>query len=135
VLEIVIALGILSIVALALIITMISGIRASAQARRVSQGTHLAHQCMERIRTNLKVGGSSYLPAGTYKFDGQLPDPPVGTAPLTFPPSPYPTYQLDQQDYRVVIYGSELSPKLRQVSVEVLWGPSGHAALETHFHL
>lgn len=114
---------------------MIAGIRASAQAKRVSQGTHLAHQCMERIRSNLKVGGAGYLPNGAYKFDGKVPDAPVGVAPLTFPPAPYPAYQLDQQEYRLNISGSELSPKLRKVSIEVFWGSTGRAVLETHFHL
>lgn len=134
--ELVLALGVVTVAVLALITVFISGLELSARSRDLATATELARAVMERTKLNLRTAGFAYVPAGSYTFDGRAPAPRVGAPPLDFPPDPYPGVpNLNGQRYSVLVTGSEPNPgKLKEMRVEVLFGPSSRVVVETRFH-
>ncbi|MCA9792812.1 MAG: hypothetical protein KC910_13490 [Candidatus Eremiobacteraeota bacterium] len=132
--EVVLAFGLMAVAILGLLAVFMSGLRLSSQARDVAAASELARLTLEQVKANLRTGGFAYVPAGTYRYDGALPDTPVGTAPLLFPPAPYPGTTVNGQAFTVVVSGSEMSSTLKDVQVEVSWGPTSKITLETRIH-
>ncbi len=129
------ALGIVTVAILALVSVFVSGVKMAAQARDIAAANELARQVLERTRFNVRKGGLASIPSGSYTFDGRIPDPQVGAAPLEFPPIPYPGRTANKQRYSIVVSGSEVTPgRLKAIRVEVRWGATGQVALETHLH-
>lgn len=130
--EIVLAFGLLAVAILALIAMFTSGVKLSAQARNITVATELGKQVIERARAKVKLSGFSYLPAGTYTFDGRAGDPIAGTP--VFPPAPYPSTLVEHQEYFVVVSGAEPSAdQLKNLRVDVYWTDTSHISLETKF--
>jgi Tfp pilus assembly protein PilV len=134
IMEIVVAFGIVAVAILGLIGVFMSGVQLSARSRNLTGATQLGQQTMERIKFNISKMGFAYLPAGTYSYDGKIPTPAAGAAPFQFPPAPYPTTTVSNQNYILVVSGTELSPTLREVQVEVLYGPTSRVKFTTRFH-
>lgn len=129
------ALGVVTVAILALVSVFVSGVKMAAQARNIAAANELARQVLERTRFNIRKGGLAVVPAGSYTFDGRVPDPQIGVAPLEFPPLPYPGRPANKQNYSIIVSGSEITPgRLKAIRVEVRWGTTGRVALETHLH-
>lgn len=130
--EVVVAFGILAVAALALIAAFVSGMKLSAHSRDITIASEVAKQVLERTRDELRMFGFDYIPAGTYSFDGRAGDFPIGIPP--FPPGPYPTTRISDQDYFVVVTGEEPAPgRLKNVRVDVYWHGDSHVTMETKF--
>lgn len=128
--ELVLAFGIVAVAILSLVAVFISGVQASARARDVTTATEVAHQILEAIKVQVRNNGQLSLPAGSYIFDGRVPDAPAGA----FPPAPYPVATLNNQRFFVVVSGADLGPTLKRVAVDVYWGETSKLSMETHLH-
>lgn len=129
--ELVLAVGLVAVALLSLMSVFLSGVEMAGRSRDVNLATELARQTLEQLRFNVRKAGLDCIPAGTYSYDGRLPTPSTGAAPLQFPPAPYP----GSGPFKVIVTGEELNPgRLKAVAVEVVWGASGRVRLETHLH-
>ena len=107
----------------------------SAQTRNLSVATELGSQVLERTRSTSSLIGFSYIPDGSYVFDGRSGDTGVGTTTL-FPPAPYPSTKVNNQLFEVVVTGEELVPeRVKNIRVDIYWNDTGHTTLETRMHL
>lgn len=134
--ELMIALGLVTVAVLSLITVFISGLQMSARSRDLATATELARAVLERTKLNMRQGGFGAVPNGSYTFDGRVPDARVGAAPLDFPPDPYPgVANLNGRSYAIRVTGDEPNPgKLKEMRVEVLFGDRSRVVLETRLH-
>lgn len=122
-LEILIALSVLSAVALALFAVAAYGLRYRTQGQERLIASGIATELIERIRLEgyLNIPGSSH-------FDGRIPTAAAGE----FPPSPYPA-PADRPDFKIEVRTSQAAPHLRRVQITV-HSPKAVTRLESLFH-
>lgn len=120
-LEVILALGLIPILALSLFFLFSRSLRLRRQADDVTRGTELARLELESIR-RLPV---SQIPAAS-SFDGGAGTPPSAG----FPPPPYPKVQQDRQDYTLRV-DTASEHGCRAVRVQVSWPGSHNLSLET----
>lgn len=128
------AVAIVAIALITLIGVMTFGMQMLTRSKEVSVSTEMARRVLEKIRQNVRLAGFDYLPTGSYTFDGRIPNPQTGAAPLQFPPVPYPGQTIDSGNYRVVVTGNQPDPRLKAVTVEVYWDATHKLGLTTRFH-
>lgn len=128
------ALAIVTIALITLIGVMTFGMQMLTRSKEVSVSTEMARRVLEGIKQNVRVAGFDYLPAGGYSYDGRIPTPQTGAAPLQFPPVPYPGQTIDNGNYRIVVTGSQPDPRLKAVTVEVYWDATHKITLSTRIH-
>jgi prepilin-type N-terminal cleavage/methylation domain-containing protein len=110
--EIVIALGILSIALLGLVATFTSGLKLAQVSNEVTTATTVGQEFLELV----KARGYTQTATGTY--DGRVPDP---AASVGFPFAPYPTVKRNNQEYALVVTCSDVTTTIRDVRVDVYW--------------
>ena len=133
--EIIVALGLITTAALALIAAFLGGYRMMTQSTNLSMATEVGRELLETIKSN------GYESTMTGDFDGRIPDPatvvPVvaGVPPYPdFPPAPYPTGVRDGQEYRIELLSTQHSDTTRLLRVLVHWGEGHHTSLATIIH-
>lgn len=122
-LETVIALGLLTTALLGLLAVFISGLRSVNLSSRVTAATDVGQDFLEVS----KERGFGLLSLGRY--DGTLPDPP---GPGSFPASPYPSTTIDGIEYHLIVDCQEITPDIRQLSVEVVWDTQTRRGVKLH---
>lgn len=122
--EVLLALGLFTIVVLGFSVVILSGMRLNLQGDKMSQGTQIARSVME----NAKKKGYANIATGL--FDGRLATPTAPDVATGFPPSPYPK----QGDYQVVVQVSDISPSSRSVKVDVYWSAVSKVTLYSMVH-
>ena len=109
-----------------------SGVRTASQARNITVATELGKKTLEKIRSDVRTTGFATIPSGSYSFDGRVGQAQTGT-PL-YPPSPYPSAVIANQEYTVVVTGEEtVVDEVKGVRVDVYWNERSHITLETRF--
>ena len=131
-LELMIAFGLITVAILGLIGVFASGLGLSGQSRNVASATELGREVIERIKFEVEQVGFGYVPGGTYSFDGHVPDVSIGSPP--FPPPPYQTAWMNNQEFVISVTGSELSPTFKEIRVTVSWDKLSKVILETRLH-
>lgn len=130
-LEMMIAIVLVGVAILGLLGLFASGVELSARSRDLACATELAREVLEQVKNLNSQVGFGYIPSGTYLFD-PTQDAPQGT-PL-FPPAPYPEAIVNNTHFLITVGGSEISPTLKELRVQVRWGESGNVVLETRLH-
>ena len=128
VIEILLALGILSIALLSLLATFTSGLKLSQVSNEVTTATTVGQEFLELA----KVRGYAQTAVGT--FDGRVPDTSAGVG---FPYSPYPAVTRDGRTYTLVVSCSDVSATIRDIKVDVYWDneATGKVSFYTRVHL
>ncbi|MFA7481870.1 MAG: type II secretion system protein [Vulcanimicrobiota bacterium] len=107
-LEIMLTLGLLSIVFVIVFTVLIGGLQMQTRAESVEVASSIAREMLERIKTlPFSVSEGSY--------DGRVPNPPTA---LDFPPAPYPAVERGAL-YYVKVDVVARDERLWQVSVSV----------------
>ena len=125
-LETLLAVGILSALAVTLIGMITYGIRLASQNRDGVVASQLIQQMLEQVRAQ-----GLTPPPVNQTFAGS--DPPI----LGFPPPPYPSTTVAQVDYRFVVQSQPVAGRqdLYSVRVQALWGSQHRVDIETYvFH-
>ena len=127
-LEVMVALGLLGVIALACVLTLSGSLRLTAQNREALQATQVAQQLLEKTQQG------NTLPAGSSRFDGRQSTP---SAPVAgFPPDPYPSVNIAGQNYLLEVVSEPVAgtPELYSVMVYVYWNPDHKIQLQTFVH-
>jgi Tfp pilus assembly protein PilV len=124
--EVMIAIVILTIAILSLVALFASGLRLKTRLTQVTVATEIARETIERAKSL----GFAALPAGNVVFDGSAPTAPLASG---FPPAPYPTSTVEGRIYTVHVTVAELPgrSRLKSVLVVVSWGDSSNVKLAT----
>lgn len=124
-LEVLCAMSILAVAALAIAQVFISGLGLMTQSRDMQAAAEVGRQLLEQVRV------SGTIPPNA-TFDGSVPDPQVNG----FPPAPYPVGTVDGKPYTLVVTTQPVpgSPDVKAVGVEVRWGDNHRARLQTYFY-
>lgn len=123
--EVLFAVGLLTVVLAALTTVFLGGLRLLRQAQEVATASSLARQEMEKIKERDYTG----FPSTAVVYDGRAGDAPSGG----FPPAPYPRQDLGKQ-YFLVVRSNPIDDKLQKVAVEIHWDVSKVQSLETILH-
>ena len=111
--EVVLSLGILSVVLLSLLAVFTSGLKLARSSDQATVATTVGQEFMELVRAR----GFGSTAVGVY--DGRLNDPPDPST--GFPFTPYPAIAIDHETYTLVVTCEDVSPTLRSVKVDVYW--------------
>ena len=122
--EVVLSLGLFTMVVLGFISLITAGLRLNLQGDQMSSATQSGRTLMETV----KQRGYDRISPGTY--DGRLSSPPPPNATTGFPPSPYPTSGV----YQIVVTAADYAAGIRSVKVDVYWGPRSKVSLFTLVH-
>lgn len=117
----------MSMVVLAIIGVMISGLELAGKSRQMTQATELAREVLEACREM----DYDTIPAGPQVYNGKVPDPPDASG---FPPAPYPSTSVDGREYTIQVSVAPRGTSLKVVTVEVFWGERSKISLETFLH-
>lgn len=120
-LEIILAVGLLSFAVLTMIGVYASGFKLLANGRDLTAATDVARAQL----TALQEMRFSELPAGTY--DGRA----AGAVPTDFPPAPWPKMSTNGREFAILVGVKARSADLKELTVRVYWGPSGAVTLQT----
>ena len=117
------ATALLSFGLLTMIGVFASGLRLIAQGRDLEAATDIARSFLEATQEL----AFDELPAGPQTFDGRVPDAEAGV----FPPAPYPSTTLNNQQFELVVTIAKQDDYLKLVTVEVRWSESSQVRLQT----
>lgn len=120
-LEVLLALGILSVALLGIMGVYAIGMKQSVVAEQSFQATEMGSEILERVGEL----GFDDLPDTDVVFDGRRGDPAVSG----FPPAPYPT----RGDLKAEVYVDQLSPTLKSVCVKVYYQSGRNVGFQTYF--
>ncbi len=133
-LEVTLALGILTVALLATLQVFLSGSQMVAQSTQVTTAGELARELLDRCAAI----GYALVPPNSTVFDGTATTPTLPDA-NGFPPAPYPEAVVEGTTYRfrvttdnLAVLGATNEP--RAIFVEVFWGRNHQASFETYLH-
>lgn len=121
--EVVIALGLLTVAALALMSVFGGGLRLSGQVKHSLTATQLAKSELESLQS-----GRVRIPAPAH-FAGEAPVD-------EFPPAPYPVTTVNDVEYRTTVTTEPVpdAPGVINVIVKVQWNEDPGVVLQSYFH-
>ncbi len=125
-LEIILALAVLTVAALSLVLMFTRGMELLGSNKRVARATETGQGFLETVRAR----GPANITLGTY--DGRIldsPDPTTG-----FPPPPYPE-TVDGLALKVEATDTGLPPGLVSVTVDVFFDGDRKVTLEAYYNL
>lgn len=127
-LETLLAVSLLALSVLLLCSVLISALKLSTQNRESSAAAQSAQQILEQIRAGI------HPPAGSAVFDGANNDPVTADG---FPPSPYPSQNLDGRVYSYRVQSKAIvgKPGLYDISLRVSWSGGHQTVLESYVYL
>lgn len=120
-LEVLLALGILSVALLGIMGVYAIGMKQSVVAEQSFQATEMGSEILERVGEL----GFDDLPDTDVVFDGRRGDPAVSG----FPPAPYPS----RDGMQAEVYVDQLSPTLKSVCVKVYYQSGRNVGFQTYF--
>lgn len=120
-LEVMLALGLVSTAVLAIMSVYTMGLRQSAKAEKVVKATEMAREVLE----NTAALGFDKLPDTDRVFDGRVDAPQLNG----FPPAPYPAR--DGLEAYVIV--DQLGPELRSVCVKVYFEKEHSVVFQTYY--
>lgn len=121
--EVLVALSLVAVSALALLAIFISGTRMMKQSTDITMATDVGREFLETV----KFDGFGAMTPGHY--DGRVP---TASDPVTlFPREPYPSVRRGNQDYYLVVDVTDETLMTRLVKVRVYWGNLHHIELAT----
>lgn len=127
-LEVMLALGLLSVVTLALMAVFTSGNRMMAQSTSLTMATDVCREFLERTRCE----GYNRTLVGVY--DGRVGDPSDITT--GFPHAPYPASTRNGKDYHLFVEVTQVGPETRLIKLRVYWEDGRHhTGMATMVHL
>lgn len=124
--EVIIAIGLLSMVLLMLVGVFIGGLQLMARSEVHTEASSIGREVIETIEDE---GGFSALPSSMASFDGAVPHPKLDG----FPPDPYPKATRGGREYIIRVEVRSPSSRLGAVLVTVKWN-EGQIKLEKVFH-
>lgn len=124
--EIIVALGLLAVAALALLAAFTAGMKMMAESRELTMATEVGREFLEAVESN----GYQMTTLGV--FHGATRSPKDLTT--GFPPAPYPSGRRNQTEYRLRVDCQQYAPNARSVEVQVSWGRDHHISLATLVH-
>lgn len=122
-LELIIAIGVLSFALLTMMGVYLSGIRLSTRGEQITVATEVARRLMERV----DEAGYAYIPEANVTYDGRLGHP--RDAATGFPPPPYPS----EENYRLVVLTEKFDDHVKAVTTAVYYDDTSHVLLQTYF--
>jgi len=122
-LEIMLAVGLLSFAVLTMIGLYASSFKLLANGRDLTAATDVARAEL----TALQEVKFSDLPDTALTYDGRV----AGAVPQAFPPAPWPTTTVNGRKFSLVVAVRPRTPTLKELTVRVHWGPSGSVTLQT----
>ena len=125
--EVLVAMGLLAIIALGVMAVFMGGLDLMARSEEVSTATEVGREFLERTR----FAGHGALPVGSNSYDGFVPDSPTLSG---FPGSPYPVAAVNGREYTLKVTSEPVvgTNELMLVRVEVHWDRAARVILETH---
>lgn len=124
--ELILALGILSVVALSLLAAFLAGTQLLSESNNITAATEVGREFLEQVRAD------GYEATAVGRFDGRIPNPRDGAT--QFPPSPYPMAISNDIRYTLLVSCEQYSPTTRLVRVESIWGADRRINLTTMVH-
>lgn len=124
--EILMAVGLLSMVLILLVGVFIGGLQLMQSSEVHTAASSIGREVMETIEDE---GGFACLPLDSSSFNGANPDATVDG----FPPEPYPTASRGGRDFVLRVETQNLSARMTAVLVTVSWD-GGRIQLEKVFH-
>ena len=126
-LELLISMVLLAIAVLALLLLFGRGLKLNSQAEELTRAAEVGRELLEELR--VRGGYAKVVPGAT--FDGRAGDAQIDG----FPPEPYPTVEIENRTYQIVVKTAQETPRVRAVLVEVWWDNDSKTTLETAFSL
>lgn len=122
-LEIMLAVGLLSFAVLTMIGLYASSFKLLANGRDLTAATDVARAEL----TALQEVRFSDLPDTPTTYDGRV----AGAVPQDFPPAPWPTTSVNKREFKVLVAVRPVGANCKELTVRVFWGPSGSVTLQT----
>lgn len=121
--EVVLAIGLFGVALLGITALFIGGLGLSFQNSESYQAVQLGQQIIERTHAPVMISSVAR------SFDGRTPD----SAVAGFPPAPYPSVRLGEQEYKFLVRTLPKSgtPNLYELRVEVYASSGNKAVVET----
>ncbi len=121
--EVMLALGLITTAALAIMSVYAMGLQQSVKAEKVLKATEIAREVMENVREL----GYDEIPDTDTVFDARKGDSAVGS----FPPSPYPR----RGEHEIEVLVETVAPGLKSVCVRAYYdkGPGQSVNFQTYF--
>lgn len=121
-LEILIAMCLVSMAVLAILAVYTSGLKLSAKGEKMVKATEIAQSTLETIREL----GYDKIPEPQTTFSGKKGDPQTDEG---FPPAPYP----GESDYPIQVTAGIKETDLKSVTVRVFYNERNSVVLQTFF--
>jgi type II secretory pathway pseudopilin PulG len=119
-LEVMLALALVTAAVLAILSVYATGLRQSAESERMLKATEMARELMEGVLQS----GFEALPDSQTTFDGRVPDPPADG----IPPPPYPK----RDDLEALVIVDQVEPQLKSVYVKIFYGSRRSVVLQSY---